>query len=237
MFFVMGKQWKAAGKAANAAKKGAQFSKLAKEIQIATKLGGPEPDMNARLRMAIDAAKAVSVPKDTIDRAIKKGSGQLDGGDIEEVMYEGFGPHQVGILVECQTDNRARTASDIKSIFKKNGGAIGEMGSVAWMFDKICLVEGTKEGKFDPEEEAIEAGANEVEKGDEGVFSFYGEVEEMNNIRQALTDRGWEIKVAELSFKPNNLTELNEEQLQEVYQFLELVEDHDDTHRVHPSLN
>lgn len=233
----MGKQWKAAGKAAASAKKGAQISKLAREIQVATKLGGDDPNSNARLRMAIDAAKAISVPKDTIERAIKKGSGQLEGGDIEEVMYEGFGPHQVGVLVECQTDNRHRTAPEIRTIFKKKGGNLGEMGSVAWMFDRVCLIEGKKDGKFDPEEEAIEAGANEVEEGsDDGQWAFYGEVTELDNIRTALTDRGWNVVVAELSYKPNNITDLTQEQLEEVYEFLEALEDNDDSHRVHASL-
>lgn len=238
----MGKQWKAAGKLDAANKKGAQISKLAKEIQVAAKLGGADADSNPRLRMAIDAARAISCPKDTIERAIKKGSGQLEGGEIAEVMYEGFGPHKVGILVECQTDNRNRTAPEVKTLFGKNGGQIGEMGSVAWMFDRVGLVEGSKPGDFDPEEEAIEAGANEVEesndenKPDEKTWAFYTNPEELDIVRKALEAREWTIKVAELSYKPNNITELNEEQLNEVYEFLEKIDDYDDTHRVHVSL-
>ena len=231
----MGKQWKAAGKADKAAKKGAQFSKLAKEIQVAAKLGGADPDSNARLRMAIDAARAVSVPKDTIERAIKKGSGQLDGGEIFEVTYEGFGPHQVGVLVECQTDNKNRSASDIKALFNKRGGG---MGGVSWMFDRVGLVEAKKSGEFDPEEEAIEANANEVEAGEEeGSWAFYGDADAVDSIRTALTERGWEVTKAELSYKANTITELGEEQLQEVYEFLEALDDHDDSHRIHASLN
>lgn len=233
----MGKQWKQAGKAEAAAKKGAQFSKMAKEIQIATKLGGADPDANSRLRMAIDAARSASVPKDTIERAIKKGSGELDGGEIHEVMYEGFGPHQVGVLVECQTDNKNRTAPDMRALFKKHGGGMGDMGSVAWMFDRVGLVEGEKEGEFDPEEEAIEANANEVDSGDEeGSWAFYCAPEDVDSTRSALTDRGWKVTKAELSYKPNNYTELNDEQLQEVYDFLGLLDDHDDSHRIHASL-
>ena len=233
----MGKQWKAAGKANAAAKKGAQFSKLAKEIQVATKLGGADPSSNSRLRMSVDAARAVSMPKDTIERAIKKGSGQLDGGEIFEVMYEGFAPHKVGVMIECQTDNKNRTAPEMKTLFRKHGGGMGEMGSIAWMFDRVCLLEAQKSGEFDPEEEAIEVGADDVETSDDkSLYSFFGAVEELDNIRKALIERGWEIKIAELSYKPNNVSEVSEEQLAEVAEFLALIEEHDDTHRIHASL-
>lgn len=238
----MGKSWKNPFKAANAAKKGAQISKLAKEISVAAKLGGGDPDTNARLRLAINTARAESVPKDTIERAIKKGTGQLDDGKIiEEVMYEGYGPHQVGVLVECQTDNRARTAPDIRYIFKKHQGQMGEQGSVAWMFERIGLVEGeAPEGKeFDPEEEAIEAGANEVEKveGEEKLYSFYAETDDLDNCQKTLQERGWEIKTCELSYKPKNKTEdLTDEQKKEVFEFLDSLDDNDDTSRIHSTL-
>lgn len=231
----MGKSWKNAGKAANAAKKGAIFTKLAREIQVAAKAGGPDPSMNARLRMAIDAARKASCPNDTIDRAIKKGSGQLDGQIIEEIVYEGYGPHGVGILVETQTDNRNRTAPDMRSIFKKGGGALGEINSVAWMFERIALIEGSKDGEFDPEEEAIEAGANEVEKTEDG-YAFYGDLANLDAIKTALTARGWTIETAELSYKSKNKTELSAEQLQEVEELLNEIDDHDDTHRVHATI-
>lgn len=240
---IMGKGWKNPFKEANAAKKGAAISKLAKEISVAAKLGGPDPEANSRLRLAINSARAESVPKDTIERAIKKGTGQLDDGKtIEEVMYEGYGPHQVGVLVECQTDNRARTAPDIRFIFKKHQGQMGEQGSVAWMFDRVGLVEGVgPEKDFDPEEEAIEAGANEVEKVDNDdeqiLFSFYTEPEELDGVQKVLQDRGWDIKTCELSYKPKNKTEdLSEEQLKEVYEFLDALDDNDDTARIHSTL-
>ncbi len=237
----MGKGWKNPFKEANAQKKGAQISKLAKEISVAAKLGGGDPEANSRLRLAIASAKAESVPKDTIERAIKKGTGELDDGKtIEEVMYEGYAPHQVGVLVECQTDNRARTAPDIRYIFKKHDGQMGEQGSVAWMFDRIGLVEGVgPQGKeFDPEEEAIEAGANEVETAqEENLFSFYTEPDEVDVVQKALADRGWEIKTAELSYKAKNKTaDLTEEQIKEVYEFLDALDDNDDTSRIHSTL-
>lgn len=239
----MGKSWKNPFKQANAAKKGAAISKLAKEITVAAKLGGGDPDGNSRLRLAINSARAESVPKDTIERAIKKGTGELDDGkQIEETLYEGYGPHQVGVLVECQTDNRARTAPDIRFIFKKHKGQMGEQGSVAWMFDRIGLVEGVgpQDKEFDFEEEAIEAGANEVEKVDgdvEGLYSFYTDADELDNVQKALGERGWEIKTCELSYKAKNTTDgLNEEQLKEVYEFLDALDENDDTSRIHSTL-
>jgi len=218
--------------------KGAQFTKLAREIQVAAKLGGPDPESNSRLRMAVDAAKAVSCPKDTIERAIKKGSGQLDGGIIEEAIYEGYAPHQVAIIVECQTDNKNRTATDIRTIFNKCGGSLGEMGSVAWMFDRVSLVSGKPpENMKDPEEEAIEAGANEVEEGsNEGDFDFYGAMEDLDKIRTALTERGWQITAAEPSYKAKTLAEVSEEGLKEVHEFLQKLEDTDDSHRVYANI-
>ncbi|MFP5519756.1 MAG: YebC/PmpR family DNA-binding transcriptional regulator [Bdellovibrionia bacterium] len=235
----MGKSWKNAGKIENAQKKGMVFTKLAREIQVAAKLGGADPNMNARLRMAVDAAKKASCPVDTIERAIKKGAGLLDDGKIiEEVTYEGYGPHGVGVIVECQTDNRHRTAPEIRNAFKKHDGNMGESGSVAWMFTRVGLIEGTKEGSFDPEEEAIEAGANEVSTGDdEGTFEFIVNFDELDSVKNNLASRGWKITKAEPSFKANTPTELTPEQLKEVEEFLNYLDDMDDTHRVHATLS
>lgn len=223
--------------AANAAKKGAIFTKLAREIQVAARLGGPDPAGNSRLRMAIEAAKEVSCPKDTIERAIKKGSGQVEGGSIEEVTYEGFGPHRVGLIVECQTDNRVRTAADIRNLFNKNGGQLGEIGSVSWMFDRISLIEGTHTTNgIDAEAEAIEAGANEVEKDTDGIFTFIGAPEDLKTIETTLTARGWKISTAELSYKAKQGTEINDAQKKEVIEFIQLLDDNDDTHRIHATI-
>ena len=234
---LMGKGWKAAGMAANAAKKGAMFSKFAREIQVAAKLGGPEPATNSRLRMAIDAAKEASCPKDTIERAVKKGAGLLDdGAQIEELAYEGFGPHQVGVIVECQTDNRNRTASEIRNIFTKNDGALGAEGSVAWMFDRVSMISGSKAGVADQDEEAIEAGANEVVHDEGDDYTFYGNPEDLKAIETALTGRGWKIKTAEMSYKPKNMTELTPEQKKEVLEFIGLLDDNDDSHRIYATI-
>lgn len=234
----MGKSWKNPMMAANAAKKGAKFTKFAREIQVAAKLGGPDPTGNSRLRMAIEAAREEAMPKDTIERAIKKGAGLLDeGNQIEEVTYEGYGPHQVAVIVECQSDNRNRTSSEIKNIFNKNGGRLGEIGSVAWMFDRVALIEGANANVNDPEEDAIEAGANEVEKGAEGAYRFYAAPEDLKSVETALTGRGWKITTAELSYKAKSMVELTEEQKKEVYEFVQLLDDNDDTSRIHATID
>lgn len=232
----MGKSWKNPLMAANAAKKGAKFTKFAREIQVAAKLGGPDPAANSRLRMAIDAAKEESVPKDTIERAIRKGAGlDADAAQIEEITYEGYGPHQVALIVECQTDNRNRTSSEIRNIFNKNDGRLGEMGSVAWMFDRVALIEGTNPNVKDAEEDAIEAGANEVEKTGE-AYRFYGNPEDLKAIETALTSRGWKVSTAELSYKAKNPTELTDEQKKEVFELVQALDDNDDTSRIHATI-
>lgn len=234
----MGKQWKAGSKLLEAQKKGAQFTKLAREIQVAARMGGDDPSMNARLKMAIAQAQKASVPKDTIERAIKKGSGALDGDtQIDELTYEGYGPHGVGIIVECQSDNKTRTVSEIRNIFNKNNGNMGDSGAVSWMFERVCLIEGVKQDVGDPEEEAIEAGANDVEKSDDETFAFYGAPEDLDTIRTALTERGWDISVAELSYRAKETTKVSEEQKQDIIKLLDALEDNDDSHRVHVTLD
>lgn len=233
----MGKGWKIPHKVAAAQKKGKLFTKLAREISVLARLGGPDPEGNPRLKVAIQAARSASCPKGTIERAIKKGSGQVDGESvIEDLTYEGYGPHQVGVIVECQTDNRNRLVSKIRKIFQRNEGNLGASGSVIWMFDRICLVEGKKEGVQDPEEEAIEVGADDVEVGSEGLCSFYGNLEDLDSMRSQLMERGWEITMAEPSYRPKNITDLSEEQKTEVYKFLEALEDNEDSHRVYATI-
>ncbi|MEI7973562.1 MAG: YebC/PmpR family DNA-binding transcriptional regulator [Bdellovibrio sp.] len=222
-------------KTANAQKKGAQFTKFAREIQTAAKLGGGDPQFNSRLRMAIDAAKKASCPNDTIDRAIKKGTGHLEGGQIDELVYEGYGPHSVGVIVECLTDNKHRTAPEIRLIFKNHEGSLGETGSVAWMFKKVSEIQGSKEGSFDLEEEAIEAGADDVfQVGD--ITFFLGAPEQLDSIRTQLQNRGWKLTGAKLGYTANNDTELSETQRKEVIEFLQSLEEHDDVQRVFSTL-
>lgn len=233
----MGKGWKNVHKVANAQLKGKMFTKFAREVSVASKLGGPDPEGNSRLKLAIEAARAASCPKDTIERAIKKGAGLLDDGSaIEELTYEGLGPFGVGIIVECQTDNKNRTVSELRNIFQRAGGSLGTNGSAAWMFERVCLVSGNKASVGDPEEEAIEASANSVEKNDDGTYSFYGAPTDLDSIRSALTSRGWTITVAELSYNPKNTTDLTKEQLTTLQELLSELDEHDDSHRVFATL-
>jgi YebC/PmpR family DNA-binding regulatory protein len=220
----MGKSWKNAGIAANNAKKGAAFTKHARELQVAAKMGGPDPLSNSRLRIAIDEAREASVPKDTIERAIRKGAGlDADASQIEEITYEGYGPHKVGVIVECLSDN---------------DGQMGAEGSVGWMFDRVALIEGKfKDGSsVDAEGEAIEAGANEVEDNEDGTFSFYGAPTDLKIMEQALAGRGWKIIKAELSYKAKNHTELSAEQRKDVIDFLQALDENDDVSKLHTTL-
>lgn len=229
----MGKSWKAAGKTENAQKKGMLFTKLAREISVASKTGGPDPAMNPRLRLAVDAAKKVSCPNDTIERAIKKGAGLLDDGKvIEELTYEGYGPHGVGVIVECQTDNKHRTAPEMRSVFKKHGGNLGESNSVAWMFAHVGAIEATKMGDFDIDEEAIEAGADDVQKNDDGSYEFFCATENLDAVNKNLQSRGWKISASAFSYKPTNITEITDSQRKEVEEFLNVLDDMDDTSKV-----
>jgi len=232
----MGKSWKNPIKAENAAKKGAIFTKFAKEIQVAAKMGGPDVEYNARLRMAVEAAKKNSVPNDTIDRAIKKGAGLIDGHQIEEVTYEGYGPHGVGVIVETHTDNKTRTVAELRNLFKKANGSLGESGSVTWMFDRVGLIEAHKSSNFDPEEEAIECNADAVSSLDEG-FEFVCSPDSLDEVRKNLISRGWAVTKAELGYKPKTVATLSEEQQKEVIEFLNALDDHDDTHRIYATIS
>jgi YebC/PmpR family DNA-binding regulatory protein len=235
----MGKGWKAPAKMEQAQKKGQLFTKVAREVAVAAKLGGPDPEANSRLKMAIAAAKEVSCPKDTIERAIKKGSGQLNDGsnDIEEITYEGLGPGGVGFLIECQTDNRNRTVSDLRTIFKKHDGSLGESGSVAWNFDRLAMVVATKQNVTDPEEAAIEVGANEVLPIEDNHYIFYGSLTDLEQMRSGLLNMGWEIKAAEPSYKAKNQIRVDDPETKNVLLKLQqALEDCDDSSRVHSNL-
>lgn len=227
----MGAQWKHSGRIENSSKRGAIISKLVKEIIVATKVGGANPEGNARLRAAIEAAKKSSVPRDNIDRAIKKGSGQLDDGvQIEMVTYEGFAPHQVPVIVECLTENRNRTASDIRQLFRN--AQLGNTGSVAWMFDRVGLVEGAHADARDIESDAIEAGAQDFEKSD-GTARFFTDPADLDKVTRALTALGWNITQSELSYQAKNKVVLGDAERAVVIKFLNEVDDHDDVHRLY----
>ena len=187
--------------------------------------------------MIIDMAKKISCPNDTIDRAIKKGAGLLDDGKvIEELTYEGYAPHGVGVIVECQTDNKHRTAPEMRAVFKKHDGNLGETGSVAWMFTHCGFITASKSGSFDIDEEAIESGADDVSKNDDGSYEFITSTDSLAAVGDTLKGRGWTITESHLGYKANNTTELSEEQLKEVQEFLNAVDDLDDTHKVYATI-
>ncbi|MCO5142512.1 MAG: YebC/PmpR family DNA-binding transcriptional regulator [Oligoflexia bacterium] len=238
----MGAQWKASNKSEKAAKQGAMFSKLAKEISVSAKLGGPEAASNPRLRAAIEAAKKASMPKDTIERNIKKGAGLTDDKvTYETLTFEGFAPHKVPVIVECLTDNKNRTNSEVRLLFRK--GQLGNSGAVAWMFDKVGLIEATHENELDIEEAAIEAGAQEVEtlskedlEGSKSGAQFVTEISDLNTVSNNLSENGWKVSLSELGYRAKNFVDLTDDQLKEVSEFLQNIDDNDDVHRVYAAI-
>ncbi len=220
------------------AKRGKHWSKLAKAIIVAAKTGGGDPDQNLRLRYAIDDAKAVSMPKDNICRAIKKGTGELDGGNLEEIVYEGYGAGGVAVLCEALTDNRNRTAPEIRKIFELSDGKLGSTGCVAWMFDSkgLFLVpsEGTDEDAL--MELAIEAGADDV-KEDAGNFEIICDPAVYQDIAKALSDAGIQPEASQITRIPQNTVDLNAEDAQKVLRLIERLDDHDDVQNVSANLN
>ncbi len=228
----MGKQWKTASKLAQANKKGALFTRLSREIQVAVRLAGPHPENNHRLKLALETARSHSLPKDTIDRAIAKGSGQTPEDQIEEVIYEGFGPHGVAIIVVCLTDNRTRTVSEIRHLFKKHKGNMGESGSVVWMFEKVSLVEATKDNDENAEEEAIEAGAEDMEKKEDS-YLFYSKPEELSLLRENLLKEGWTVTKAELAYKAKDTIKLDNEKAKDIQNLLILFDENPDCKSVY----
>lgn len=221
------------------AKRGKIFTKLIKEITVAARLGGGDPDANPRLRTAILAAKTENMPKDNIERAIKKGTGDLEGANYEEILYEGYGPGGVAILVETMTDNKNRTVADIRHFFSKSGGNLGESGCVGWMFDKKGVIVVDKEtiAEEDLLEAALEAGAEDVVEED-STFQVVTAPEEFNGVVEAL-DRD-EIAYAEasISMVPQNTVEVQEEKTaRSLLKLMENLEDHDDVQKVHANFD
>ncbi|MFO1475443.1 MAG: YebC/PmpR family DNA-binding transcriptional regulator [Verrucomicrobiota bacterium] len=239
----MGAQWKQAGREANAQKKGQMVVKLVREIMVAAKLGGADPDLNPRLAAAVEKAKKASVYRDTIERAIKKGSGQTDDKIVYElVTYEGFAPHKVPLVVECLTDNRNRTAPEIRNLFK--AGSLGQPGSVAFFFNHMGVVEATHpDANRDAEGDAIEAGAQEIEAleadevpaGQKGA-RFLTEIRELDAVSKALKAAGWNVIAAEMRYLAKSFPDLSETARKEVVDFLNALDDHDDVHRVYAAL-
>ena len=208
------------------------FSKLSKEITIAAKMGDPDPDKNPRLRLAVKEAKSQSMPKDNIERAIKK-SVAGDGDDYEEIRYEGYGPNGVAVIVEAMTDNRNRTASNVRSTFSKNGGNLGETGSVGFMFDrKGEITYPASVGDADTVMmAAIEAGAEDVESSEDGHVIWCADTD-LNDVSNALETELGESESTKLVWKPSTTTELDLEGMQKLMKLIDALEDDDDVQRV-----
>ena len=239
----MGAQWKQAGREANAQKKGQMTAKLVRELMVAAKLGGPDPDLNPRLAAAVEKARKASVYRDTIERAIKKGSGQTDEKiTFELITFEGFAPHKVPVVVECLTDNRNRTAPEVRNLFK--AGTLGQPGSVGFFFNHLGVVEATHSDlSRDPETDAIEAGAQEVEAlepeevppGQQGA-RFLTEMKDLDAVSKALKAAGWNIVSAEMRYLAKTFPDLSETARKEVTDFLNALDDHDDVHHVYAAM-
>jgi YebC/PmpR family DNA-binding regulatory protein len=234
----MGAQWKAKGKELAANAKGKLFGRLAKDIMVAAR-NGADPALNSRLRLVMEQARKVSMPKDTLDRAIKKGAG-LTGESVsfENVMYEGFAPHRVAVMVECLTDNVNRTAPEMRVLFRK--GQLGTSGSVAWDFDHVGMIDAEPAAAgADPELAAIEAGAQDFEPGEEGSTLFITDAADLDLVSRALPTHGFTVVSAKLGYKPKNPIDpasLSAEQLEEVESFLAAIDGNDDVQNVYVGL-
>lgn len=232
----MGAQWKVKHKEAASNAKGRIFGKLSKEIMIAARAGA-DPDMNPRLRLVVEQAKKASMPRETLERAIKKGAGLLgEGVHFERLTYEGFAPHRVPVIVECLTDNINRTVSEIRVLFRK--GQLGAAGSVSWDFYHQGMIEAIPDSPdADVELAAIEAGAQDFETDEDGTTLFLTELTDMDAVCKALPEFGFTVQSAQLGYRPKSTVDgLSDEQMAEVEAFLEAIDGHDDVQNVYVGL-
>lgn len=219
-------------------KRGKQWSKLSKAVIVAAKMGGGDPDQNPRLRLAVSDAKAARMPKDTIERAIKKGTGELEGGNMEETVYEGYGPSGVAVMCEILTDNRNRTAPEIRKLFEIAGGSLGGTGCVAWMFDRKGLfmipAEGTDEDKL--MELALEAGADDVKLADH-QYEVTCDPAAYSTVGDALEAAGIAVEMKKITNIPKSTVDLDAENARKVLKLMEALDDHDDVQGVSANFN
>ena len=217
------------------AQRGAAFTKAARELIVAVKQGGPDPEGNFRLRMAIQAAKAVNMPNDTMQRAIKKAAGDADGENYEEVVYEGYGPAGVALIVEAMTDNRNRTASDVRYLFSRHGGSLGETGCVSWMFDRKGMVTVDSENYSDGEDGmmliAMEAGAEDL-KVDDDYYEMLTSPEDLDTVRRAVEGAGVECSEARIVRVPKTVMTLGLKESASAMRLVDALDEHDDVQHV-----
>jgi YebC/PmpR family DNA-binding regulatory protein len=231
---LMGAQWKQKGRVETSAKRGQMISKMVREIIVAAKHGDPDPANNPKLRAACEAARKASVPRENIERGIKKGAGLLEPINYELVTFEGFTPHKVPCIVECLTENRNRTSADIRQLFGK--GVLGAVGSVNYLFNHVGIaVAKHSDPKKDPEEAAIEAGAQDIAKADEGT-QFICDKTDLVSVTKNLQQLGWEIISSEFSYVAKDPVEIGAEARKEVEAFLNDLDDNDDVHRIYTAL-
>lgn len=225
-------------KGAADAKRGQLFTKLIKEITVAARMGGGDPNGNPRLRTAILTARGNSMPNDNIDRAIKKGTGELEGVSYEEVTYEGYGPAGVAVLVDSLTDNKNRTVADLRNIFSKRGGNLGETGCVGWMFHKKGLITFDKKAVSEDKlmESGLDAGAEDIRDAGDS-WEVLTDPAAFESVREALTKTGLTPLHAELSMVPQNTVELNEADADKVLKLIEALEENDDVQKVHANFD
>jgi YebC/PmpR family DNA-binding regulatory protein len=219
-------------KGAQDAKRGKVFTKIIKELTVAARISGGDPDANPRLRTAIDKAKQANMPKDNVDRAIKKGTGDLDGVNYEEGIFEGYGPGGIALIVEFLTDNRTRTVADVRHIFGKYGGNLGVSGSVAFLFDRKGLISFSADNDFDQVfEAALEAGAEDVK--DEGdVYEVITDPADFIEVREAMTATGLQLETADVAMLPQNQIQLEGKPAETMLKLMDALEDNDDVQNV-----
>jgi YebC/PmpR family DNA-binding regulatory protein len=220
------------------AQRGALFTKLSKEIILAAKGGSPDPEANYRLKMAVEKAREFNMPADNIKRAIARGSGQTGERDIEEIRYEGYGPHGVAVVVDAATDNRNRTAGELRFLFSKNGGTLGESGSVGWMFDAVGIIEADPAGKSEDAftDAALVDGVDDLEYDPEGAI-IYTQPTMLASGRDALRAGGLKISDVYLGMRAKTKVELQGNELSEALAFLDALEEHEDAQRVFSNLD
>ncbi len=221
------------------AQRGKVFTRLSKEIIMAAKSGGGDPEGNIRLKTAIQRAKEANIPNDNIQRAIMKGTGELGGGNFEEIVYEGYGPGGVAVMMEIMTDNRNRTAGEIRHLFSRYGGNLGETGCVSWMFDKKGLIMVDKASGADEDDlllAALEAGAEDM-KVEEDSFEIYTEPESFESVRDALAGQGYVIADAEITMIPQTSVNLTGNEAEQMLKLMDSLEDHDDVQEVYANFD
>lgn len=224
-------------KGAEDARRGKIFTRLGRDITLAARNGG-DPSANAALRLAIDKAKAANMPKENIERAIKRGTGELEGGALDEVTYESYAPHGVAVLIRCLTDNRNRTLADVRRVLNRGGGNLAEAGAVAWMFESKGLIT-LERGQHDPDElfmTAVEAGAEDVDvSGD--VVEVYTAPSDLHAVREALEKQGLVVDEADLSMVPKTLISLGDKETLQVLHLIEQLEELDDVQQIYSNLD